>query len=132
MNENGIQPQYVTGPKIATIDSRKQRQPLPPGLIPMDFGGVMTSRKTYRVSATAIGALAVGSFAVGAFAIGALAIGRLAIGRLAVRKGSLASLEAAELNLGRVTVNELMVRDKALPAATGGPQLAEPFRREGI
>jgi len=97
-----------------------------------DFGGIMLKHKTYRLSAAAIGALAVGSFAIGAFAIGALAIGRLAIGRLAVRKGSLASLEVAELNLGRVLVDELVVRDKALTAPAGGPQLAEPFRREGI
>ena len=92
----------------------------------------MAKRKTYRVSAAAMGALAIGSFAVGAFAIGALAIGRLAIGRLAVYKGSLASLDVKELSLGRVRVNELLVADSGDRPLRASAQLTEPLTREGI
>jgi predicted nucleic acid-binding protein len=53
-----------------------------------------------RIGAQAVGAVAFGALALGALTIGALAVGALAIGKLGIRHA----------RLGRVEIDELVVR----------------------
>ena len=55
------------------------------------------------IGASAAGALAIGALAVGALAIGAVAIGRLAVGRASFK----------DVRIGRLVVDELIVRRKS-------------------
>lgn len=57
--------------------------------------------------AVAVGAAAVGAIAFGAAAIGALAVGKLAIGRLKLKLGHM-----DKLNVGELTVDHLIVRNR--------------------
>src|SRR5215216_3830959 len=65
--------------------------------------------------AVAIGAMAIGAAAIGALAIGFLAIGRLRIGRLVVKSGEFGQLDVDELNVGRLTVKELITEGDDRP-----------------
>jgi hypothetical protein len=51
-----------------------------------------------------------GATAIGALGVGAFAIGALAIGRLAIRRAVIEQLTARETRLGRVEIDELVVR----------------------
>ena len=60
--------------------------------------------------ASATGIQARGATAMGALAVGGFTIGALAIGRLAIRRAAIEQLAARELRLGRVEIDELVVR----------------------
>jgi hypothetical protein len=53
-----------------------------------------------------VGAFALGALALGAVAIGALAVGRLSVGRLAVRGARLGKVEIDQLLVRKLTVLE--------------------------
>ena len=54
-------------------------------------------------------AVAIGAAAIGALAIGFLAIGKLRIGQLRVIRGTYDQLEVETLNVGRLTVKDLVI-----------------------
>lgn len=60
--------------------------------------------------ASATGVQVRGATAMGALAVGSFAVGALAIGRLAIKRAAIEQLAARELRLGRVEIDELVVR----------------------
>jgi len=60
--------------------------------------------------ASATGVQARGATAMGALAVGAFAVGALSIGRLAIRRAAIEQLAAKAVRLGRVEIDELVVR----------------------
>jgi hypothetical protein len=59
---------------------------------------------------SATGAQARGATVMGAFGVGAFAVGALAIGRLAIKRAAIEQLAARSVRLGRVEIDELVVR----------------------
>jgi len=60
--------------------------------------------------ASATGVQARGATAMGALAVGACAVGALTIGRLGIRRAAIEQLAAKSVRLGRVEIDELVVR----------------------
>ena len=68
------------------------------------------------VGPVAVASLALGSLAIGAVAVGAIAVGAVAIGRLVVRKAVLRELEAGNVHIRTLAVDELEVGGRRWPA----------------
>src|SRR5215211_639323 len=93
------------------------RSPSPRGaLADKHCGGEMQRAEDRQaLPPTAWRAVAIGAATIGALAIGFLAIGRLRIGRLAVKSGEFGQLDVDELNVGRLTVKELITEGDDRP-----------------